>query len=258
MSNSTDVFESGITSLSPEILLKIFLHLDSHQTVILRSVCKEFLEIIDNNKSLWRVLEWTQQEEESSTPALEMFDEKSGRTLKEVAIFQTQGEPDDRFIEVLDRSKNSLTDLSFKIGFLTTGFRLKMMELASNCHHLESLGLWCSQQDLLSLLPRTHLTRSSRQPYLGTGRSRNLQVLWCFNLMQEWEGKLDVTSLVSFADPFYYGSLQLRSFISKFSTTLIHLAVDLKSDATLSCPSLRILESHFSPGFPSWLNAQAR
>lgn len=260
MDTNSDAFQSGsgLKTLSPEILLDIFLNLASHQTVTLRSVCKEFLEVIDNNKSLWRVLEWKQQEEECPVQALEMFDEKSASTLREVSIFQAQGEPDDRFIEILDRSKNSLTILSFTIRFLTIAFRLKMIELASNCQHLESMVLWYSDEDSLSLLPKTCLARSSRQSCLGTERSRNLQVLWCFNLAKEWNGKLDVSSLVSFADKAYYNSLQIRSFIIKFSSTLTHLFISSDNGITtpsLSCPSLRILEGRFFYGFPSWLAA---
>lgn len=258
MNTNSNAFEGEIKCLSPEILLKIFLNLDSHQTVMLRSVCKEFLEIIDNNKSLWRSLDWVQETNGSAVKALGKFDEKSASTLKEVSIFQKYGQSDDRILKVLDRSKNTLTDLSFKIRFSGIGFRLKLTELASNCHHLESLILWNSRGSSLSLLPKTRLTRSSRQPYLGTERSSNLQVLWCFDLVKNWNENLDVSSLVSFADESYCDSLQLRSVISNFSQTIVHLSISGSGSATtssLSCSSLRILEGRFFPGFPSWLDA---
>lgn len=161
MNSNSGICNVVTKSLEPEILLKIFLNLDCHQIAILRSVSEGILKIIDTNKSLWRILDWIQQKEESPIPALEMFNEKSASTQREVSILQREGEVDKHHLfEVLSQSKGTLRTLSLNF-FDVYSLRKGAIELASASSPLNSLVLWRSKSDELAYLPRTQLVRSS-------------------------------------------------------------------------------------------------
>lgn len=204
-------------------------------------------------------MDWTQQEEESPLPALQMFDEKSASTLREVSISQEKGNPEIRILELLDRSKNSLTNLSLNLYTYKTAFRLKIIEIASNSYLLESLVFWPFDEFWVSRFPKTRLTRSCSQVSLDATRPNNLQVLWYWDSFKDWKSKEDVlSSLVSFADPGYQDPTQFHSFISNFTKSIIHLAYSFRHQdmlTSLSCPNLSVLEGEFPSTFPSWLDA---
>ena len=194
MSYTLTRFKRNVGSLAPEVLLEILLNLESHQTVVMRRLSKEFLGIIDSNKSLWRSLEWTQLgEEESPLPALEMFDEKSGSTMKEVSITQPKGElPKDPLLEVLGRSRSSMTHLSLKFyidpSFIPDQETELVTELASGLPCLDSIVFWPSYW--LKVLPKTRLIRNSKNVSLGAQSTSKLRRLWSVGkgerLLQEY------------------------------------------------------------------------
>lgn len=78
--------DKTVTGPSSDVLLSIFSHLDFRHRPIERAVCKDWLAVVDNNKSLWRVFEWIQKEKESPRTIVNWFDDKSGSSLEEVSI----------------------------------------------------------------------------------------------------------------------------------------------------------------------------
>lgn len=78
--------------LPPEILLPIFKTLDSREMVCMMRVSKSWLEVIEENQSLWRRLilpkkEKEDEEENEWEPSvLELWDQKTSSSLQEVSI----------------------------------------------------------------------------------------------------------------------------------------------------------------------------
>ena len=74
-----------------EMLLEFFKRLDCKERVRARVVCKEWRNIIDQNRSLWRSLDFDVDVNDEAEPkALVLFDEKSQSTLQDVSVQTTQ------------------------------------------------------------------------------------------------------------------------------------------------------------------------
>lgn len=271
ISTESDSRDLGRTeSLSPEILLDILSKLDSHQIVVTRRTCKKWLDAIDNNTTFWKTLVWIQKDdEESALPALEMFDEKSGSALKKVSISQTSGKPNDpRLVQegdldlfpILQRSKDSLEDLSFRMVNTHTA-RNPIMDLAASSTSLESLVFWTPSSVWRSDFPRTRLVRASRRyNQEDAPPSSKLRLLWLSTgEIEKWIEKLDASSIVSLADAEAASPMRLYQLINPIASNLIHLSISLGAHSSpppsLSCPSLQIFEGEFGfpIEFPPWL-----
>lgn len=101
--------------LPAEKTLSVFKILDSKQVPIAREVCKDWLKLIDGNKTFWRILELPQTTVEVAETVVKQFDQKSGSTLEEVSmvISKWEAKPDaSELSQVLQQSEKTLHILS--------------------------------------------------------------------------------------------------------------------------------------------------
>jgi hypothetical protein len=136
--------------LTPEILLSIFSRLDLSQVAISRRICKDFLEVIENNKLLWRDLEWIRKNKESLRPTVDVMDEKSKSTIESVSIEEQVSKTENlniekedlrHLIQVLHRSGETLRHLSLRLCDYDQ-IQDQALELASSCSRLQRFILW--------------------------------------------------------------------------------------------------------------------
>ncbi|MCO5556954.1 hypothetical protein L7F22_010509 [Adiantum nelumboides] len=97
--------------LSCDVLLSIFNNIDSIQVVSVKRVNKKWSEIIDDSKSLYRVLILPTKEKGWDLKPLELFDKKSQSSLKQVSMEFDGKETREAVFEILDRSKATLHTL---------------------------------------------------------------------------------------------------------------------------------------------------
>lgn len=99
--NSTSINDS----IPAELLFEIFQFFDTFEFVELRAICKSWLEIIDENRSFWQVVNVVREDKQSTVSQgsvtmiqrrgkslswnqaiLGKFDRMSGSTLREVSL----------------------------------------------------------------------------------------------------------------------------------------------------------------------------
>lgn len=250
-----------ISSLSHEILLSIFSHLDCNQITISRRVSKNFLEVMDHNQLLWRELEWVQKNDQKSfnyfKPALDMFDEKSGSTIERLSIQGQYINDNEReyLMQVLDRSKRTMRCRSLTSPGCEY-IQDRVLELIPLSHHLNQLILFPSNGCDVDF-PISHLVPLKKEPETEAevASSTRLQVLWVENF-----AKLNVNllnSLVSYAQGDGLNPQECQSLISNFSETSVHLKLGVTSGLSsvqvqpLLCPNLTVLEGYFMRGVSS-------
>jgi len=74
-------------ALLPETLLSTFKRLTPQQVVKVREVCKQWLELVNENRALWRILEISKvRSPEEAQAVLDQYDERSGSTLEAVSV----------------------------------------------------------------------------------------------------------------------------------------------------------------------------
>lgn len=246
-----------ISILSPEILLSIFLKLNSDEIVILRRISKKWLEVIDTNKSLWRELEWIEKSGDSIEKAVEMFDQKSASTLEMVSIQQVKRYSHfQQPLAVIGRSRESIKSISI----LTHHPMLiiaQLLKLARSSPKLEKLVLWDAFESCKQLLPLTHLIPLRKRSDTASSTS-NLKVLWLFSDLSREKVEQQILkiptqfiqSLISFALLGASTFQQIRPLLVKFSGTIVHLrlsilANDFQMEQPLFCPNLKVLEGFF-------------
>lgn len=174
--------------LPHDILFSIFRCLDPYQVFNIRGTCKDWKKIIDENRTFWQTLV---VERELSLdvvePLLELYDEKSGSTLKEVSLnFAGIGEHKvfnfEELVKTLDKSKATPLYLSLSyLGVIKSSIikshpnellgRLSKMERYGS--HSRHPGIW----------PFTSRVRLLGEPGTDKGGQRGrksspLQVFW--------------------------------------------------------------------------------
>jgi len=74
-------------SLPSELLFVAFKWLDGNRVFKIRVVCKQWLDIIDENRAFWQFLVLEKKGDlKWNESVLELFDGKSGSALKEVSL----------------------------------------------------------------------------------------------------------------------------------------------------------------------------
>lgn len=105
-----------MADLPSEVLLTIFKQFNSLEMVKILGVCKDWLEIIDDNRTLWKRLELPKRDLDGgwpALPALELFSNKTRGIFQEVSMeVDLKYEEMDPFIKTLERSKKTLRKLS--------------------------------------------------------------------------------------------------------------------------------------------------
>lgn len=268
---STPLQNMAISSLTPELLLSIFMRIDSKHIVLSRRVSKEWLAIIDSNRNLWNIFDWEQKHEDQSFGSpLDLFNQTSGKTLKKVSIqlqrnVKMTKDDQKQLYQVIEDSKTTLTSLSLKVSDSAQSQKALISEVIK-APNMREIIFWNPTQ--LSHLPY------SRISLLGSGSSSHsddeqskLKIFWIsdsqvpatgYDLIKKHSPQF--SSLVSFANDRTYRPDSLVKVLSHFSDTLVHLKVDISSSiyvrdpnlASLTLPSLRVIEGEFSGGFPSF------
>lgn len=150
--------------LPSEILLASFKHLNSLEMVHMMRVCKDWLEIIDENRNLWRrlVLPAKEMKEDATEERgwglslVKLFDNKSNNQLEEVSMdIKIEDQELPTFLDLLDKSNKSL-----RILYLSAvGNRWLTQEALSDpCWRLSNLTdcriIRCNDKVLVRLVER--------------------------------------------------------------------------------------------------------
>lgn len=233
-----------------------------------REVSKEWLHLIDATSSLWRKVELVAMVDEQSEGGfltiLDVFDEKSRSTLKEVLInrlstFQNTS----RLIETLKRSSQTLLYLSIHINHPSESEHIEeLAELSFKLPKLKDFRLTVGQTDLYShfgveLLEDSH----QRKGHDSSLSVSNLKVLWFPGSEELFDSHLHLLdNLSSLSVDWSLSSSDWRAILEDPSKSLKHLKMsyqdDLKGTAQpypLKYPCLEVLETHPTLVFPQWL-----
>lgn len=242
--------------LSPELLLNVFKRLDSKEMVNIVRVSKDWLKIIDENKSLWRRLVLPERQSRWNTSIVELFHRKSCSSLQEINMqinfFDSQIE---EFSSLLKKSENTLHTLYLKGG---THAAIALSEL---CWRLPKLTK-CIIVDSKKGHPSPVKFVKPRFPNADGQIQDGLRVLWTVTTssieraISEDPCRLD--QLVSLKLQDRIECFRLEALLRQSSKTLKHLSCRLRSrepmPPTLNLPLLEILElQHDETSFPSWL-----
>lgn len=247
--------------LSSHLLLSIFKWLDSLEVVKIRPVCPKWLEIIEENRSLWRrpVLPHRKNGWQPST--LELFDRKSQSTLEDVSIHLDTGlwRQKELLPELLERSKDSLRflfiyvedfpsisplyDLSLKLPRLVE-FRVSRLIYES----------WSK------VLLKRNETEDNDGPHPEQNLS-NLKILQCYDcprLIELHLNLLDNLSSLSLFIPLSFS--EWRRILEVPSRKLTHSRMGISFGANifqyppLSLPKLKLLQVRTELSIlPQWL-----
>jgi hypothetical protein len=246
-----------LSEISPEILLSIFSNFDSNEVVVFRRVCKHFLDVIDNNKTLWRIFELIQQEGDDAYPsqAIDLFDEKSGSTLEEVLIQESdinfksmlRVDTTKHLLTVLDRSKANLKSISIKI-YECDKLLDQVLQLSKSLPRLRELVL--RQRRMV-------IRFTSRFQNSDPSTRGHLRILSLPYLEGVEFGSLLLDSLVSFGHEDMTSIIKLHSIISQFAETVVHLDLgthDPTSSDPLLCPRLKVVQASLRGSVTSYFD----
>lgn len=229
-------------------------------------VRKEWLEIIDEHKALWRRLVLPKPKPKGGwdlggwAPSIvEMFDRKSNSSLKEVSM-QTQLKSDEAksMVRVLEKSKQNLRSLRIKEDNYI--MRINLMELSwalpklVECRIVGAYG----DEDKVDVVPK------NLEQIEAEDQSRILRILWCPypRLLQESFPEL-LANLVSLGLESSLTSERLRNLIEPSSKTLKHLRCRIKVDyddhllSPVEFPNFEAMEIRYNEvedsEFPPWI-----
>lgn len=220
------------TIFPSDVLLCIFANFSSNQVVIFRRVSKVWLDVIDNNRAMWRILDWDQSEDqESLDQAIDLLDEKSSSTIEEVSLRDRQGQDQDHFIKVLSKSRATLKYLSLyssisrglSNGGSTKDVRVSLLKLASNAPRLIGLILWENSMHKT----RGSLVRDSdplTRIKLVKGDIKDGLKILCLRRVvgsDDLSG-LNLSSLVSYTEPTIRDPETWHRILFRASSTLVH------------------------------------
>lgn len=250
--------------LPSEILLSVLKRIDSREMVKFTRVSKEWLEIIGENKALWRRVVLPKREGGWELSTLQFFDERTNSTLKEVSMELESLETNlDGFMKVLEKSKGHLRTIClYNRNFdLSPSDEESLLDLSLRLSQLSSFRIINSQPNRL-----VHLR--SRKDYRNSGAAANFKILWGFQYGS-------ISKLVDLAPHRLENliSLQIESFMDyrELNAILRHCSKTLKQheiklarllDVNLprvDLPCLEVLDINAldintqSHKFPSWL-----
>lgn len=285
---------TSINDLIPsELLFRTFQFFDEYEFVKLREICKSWLEIIDENRSLWQVVnlareEITQYDEENdihnvtgegknpewNEKVLKLFDDKSRSTLKEVSLkFEMyeldvdkggyQNRANDwcfrEFVQVLSKSRSTLRILSIEMSNVPDAL-LKDLLIGFDYRTmpLVDLRLWQGQYSVSSCQVKI-LRKSEEVGKQVTKEGIALQVLWtcCLpNLL--FEPDFIPRSLVSLRIERGCHAQKLHPLLKASRKQLRHLYLFIIAEnwelETLHFPRLEVLELSLNLENPEFPN----
>ena len=226
-------------ALAFEALFSIFKCLVSNQVSRLRVVCKSWKEIIDENRPFWQLLVTGRKESlEWNQSVLNLFDEKSSSTLKEVFLWLKTRERVDFLIEeegvdfsqllsTLQKSKKTPQRL-----FLS---RLNVDGIRLSERFIPHLPEFASLIDLrLCKSMNVHLSRLSQSPerVAGEQSSSPLRILWTATLPGSTQFQSDICQNLSFLVLENARShSDWRRILSRPAQTLKHLSLELRGSS---------------------------
>ena len=214
-------------SLPSKLLFIAFKWLDGNRVFKIRVVCKQWLEIIDENKALWQVLvlggevEWNES-------VLDLFDGKSGSTLKEVSL-KVESEDDmnvNHFTTALLRSNGSLLSFSLVVIYWNGGLHEKLEQLGKkvlpSCRNLVDFRATDTVY-----LPKVRLLRKTGIGKLIEDGISPLQVLWMPSIPTLLQRQPVIfQDLVFLAVPYNgMGHSEWREILNHSAGTLKHLYI---------------------------------
>jgi hypothetical protein len=240
--------------LPTEILLPVFKYLNSKEMVQNMRVCKEWLEVVDENKSLFRRLVL---DEEGDLSVLELFDSKSDSQLKEVSMeVKLEKEEVPTFLNLLYKSNETL-----QILYLSA-FHYPNDETFSNlCWKLDNLTdcRIVKGDDELSLkLVEREIQKKKKK------MDNSFKVLWTLTAssyekaLSKGPHRFNHLVSVKIGEPI--NPLRLIAILKQSSETLKTLAIFLdyydrrvQTSPSLHFPRLEFLDINSWHGFPSWI-----
>lgn len=235
------------------------------------TICREWLEIIDGNKSLWRGLILPEKQgvwRPYKPSVVELFDRKSGSTLKEVEmqIDLKSREEVDTFHELLQKSKESLRTLYLK------GPNPNIDALLSHSSWMLPNLSDCRINDGRSFVTLTEIKGMEGNPKTKDSdnfksSANELRLLWINNefALEEVleQAPHRCSRLVSLSLQARIKPLAIVPILQGSSQTLKHLAINLNHHGgeaqqpamTFQFPLLQVLEIElWLLIFPSWIS----
>lgn len=232
--------------------------------VSIMTTSRAWFEVIDQHRSCWNELVLPDKESGWGIQALELFDRKSGSTLKQVSMqVSAEEEEGSDFIRLLEKSKKTLQILELggvDDSLLEEGLCDRLAIFPS----LSSLNLYNDPMQLVRLRPSNVFKAKGVQD--GNNGSK-FQVLWVshfkslFNSPALQPRLLD--SLVSLVVGVSYTAEEWRRFLERPSKILKHLEMHIDEEddehdqvlQALVFSKLEVLEisiNKHEPEFPHW------
>lgn len=242
-----------MTDLTPEILLLVFKKLNSVEIVNVLRVCKDWLEIIEEHKSLWRRLVLPKRENGWGISAVELFDRNSNSSLEKVEMqIKLNWAESKRMMNLLEKSTATLQTL-----YLSRGHFQGMEDLSELCWRLPNLPSF-RMVEYESNIP-VNLTEKQTPKEEGKG----FKILWVLTtktLEEAFSKEPDrFDHLVSLRISKPIKTFRLIKVLIRCPQSLKHLSVHMEngyrpqSFATVNLTRLEVLELAVYPNFPSWL-----
>lgn len=215
-------------------------------------VCKEWFEVIEEHKSMWRRVRLPKRELGWNTSHLELFDRKSQSSLVEVSmdVNLTYEPSNDLFMETLEKSKGTLRT----IHFTTSKNYYDVQDLSDLSWRLPSItDFRVTKSDLEQVI--------LIMPEVQT----NLKVLWIGWSPVLFRSHLFLLGNLSSLNLDFWingdNDSSVRQILETPSATLKHLKlsfVDVQEFPPLDFPILQVLQIQYrnglgQPGYPSWL-----
>lgn len=245
-------------ALPSDVQLSLFKVLDSNDMVRLSRVSKTWLEVLENNDSLWKRLILSEKENGWDLSILELFDRKSNHSLKEISIhIKMEREELVSLYAFLIPSRKTLRFLTISISsFFTTesGIYQLLTEQLNVFPHLVE----CRLGDVYCGPVQLQVKDADENVIQGS----NLKVLWtCREERQPFISSFrHLNNLKSFRLTGALGTRDARALLQGPSQSLRHLDIFDVSDHlapttfTLDFPRLQVLEiASRSQAWPSWL-----
>jgi len=227
-----------------------------------REVCRLWLKIMNENRTLWRILNITENSLEMITSVVDQFDERSGSTLEEIStvvmLEDEEGHEDlGHLTETIQKSHQSLKAIRIDPGLLTFGDHPILNKAFTD----SLLGL----PNLVAFRAVGGFTKV-RLSRLNQVQSRSIRVLWIPSLWSSPSTHLPTghpdlfESLTSLQVWQANSHSTWRNVLLPSSRSLKHLKIKLFSrelgedPLTLSFPNLEVMELYEeSYRFPSWM-----
>jgi len=254
--------------LPSEILIFVFKWLNFEFVVVTRLVCRQWLQVIDESKSFWRIVELLEDSLQGHQSVIKQFDVKSDSTLKEVSIELNDDSDDYTYANSLQKFSTTLKKSSESLHKFCVQVAKQRSEDSNGL--LEPL-----LQTLLPDLPRleecrvlqeiqrykVRVKREAAAKRTDGTQERHLQILWLPSLFElpSDHPKL-LKSLRSLQVEKYYRHEEWRRILVQPSKTLRHLSIRIEKGRgeriePLHFPCLEVLDVlELGNGFPNWMS----